>query len=174
MLMISDTITIASDFGQFLLLLIAYITYKSSKDKEEKDRENGTYDSLDSRFTEYLRLAISHPKLPLVVEDDSTGSAALGNLSTTEKYQLTCCYLVLVSILERAFKLYTKNPTRGDAREKEWAGWEQYIADYAKFEPFRAFWLNATKNLTLSAGFHRDFEEFLKNKINEAKTNANH
>lgn len=158
----SDWISVVSDVAQVLLILIAVVTYSSSKRKEEIDRENGTYDSLDERFTNYLKLALRNRDLPLVASE-YYNIKRWEHFSAEQKYRLTCGYLILISILERAYKLYRN--ISSDSREKEWRGWEQYIGDYTSFPPFRKFWMEMTENLTKEAGFHRDFESFLKQKF---------
>lgn len=163
---LSDWISFGSDITQVMLILIAVITYSSSKRKEEIDRENGTYDSLDERFTSYLELALQNTDLPLVVSGYNK-IEQWETLSDEQKYRLTCSYLILIAIFERSYKLYKDIHTT--SRVKEWKGWEQYIIDYASFQPFQKFWMDMTDNLTKEAGFHSDFESFLKQKFSEIK-----
>lgn len=123
--------------AQVVGIPVAIVLFFLTKRKERQDRERGTYDSLDEKYQNYLVLATRNPDLPLVVQDDIELWSETP--SPAQKYRLDCCYLILTSILERAFLLYLDAKHR--SRKDEWSGWEDYMRSYLAFKPYLKFWL---------------------------------
>jgi len=151
----------ATAFGEFSVAISALfgaIVFFFVKRQEQIDRDNGTYASLDEAYVRYLFLAIKNPDLPLLADQFFDNRSFIAE----QQYRLRCCYLVLISLLERAYKLY--RGVSNENRKQEWCGWESYIREYLAFEPFAKEWP------LLSEQFRDDFVRHvnsLKNKDNK-------
>ena len=93
-------------------------------------REYGTYADLDDVYREFLNDLYRHPHL-----DPYYHSA--DNLTATDKNQQKILFEKLISLLERAYLVYTRRP---DADQKQWKGWVRYMKDWLSIPAFREAW----------------------------------
>nr|CBX28143.1 unknown protein [uncultured Desulfobacterium sp.] len=63
-------------------------------------------------------------------------------------------FLILISILERAYLMYHDQST--DIKKRQWTGWVEYIRDYCRKENFRRRWP------TLGPQFDKGFVTFME------------
>lgn len=115
-------------------LPIAIFSYVRESRRQRNDRELGTYSSLDDKYIYYMNLCIEHPELnlfhvPLPDRPSYTPE------QTVRRYAM---FEILVSILERAFLMYSGHPT--PARANQWAGWEAYLKFWVGHPDFDALW----------------------------------
>ncbi|GAP62110.1 hypothetical protein ARMA_0533 [Ardenticatena maritima] len=129
----------------FLGFPIAILQYKRAIQKEQRDREYGTYDALDNKYLEFLYLCLQHPELDIFdvpdekihqFTDVSPSNNSSPNFETQKKELIA--FSILISILERAYLLYADQST--EIKQRQWEGWRQYMEDYAKRENFQRAW----------------------------------
>ncbi len=126
-----------SDVIQTVTLLIAVIGILAQFAKSNEDRENGTYDSLDARFTRFLEICSKYPELEVYNPLRDNWKELTG-----EQYRRQLIlYQMLVSIFERAYILYNENHLRkSSSRRHQWAGWFDYMKHYAGNPTFLYAW----------------------------------
>lgn len=128
--------------------------------KTNEDRENGTYDSLDVRYTRFLELCCEYPELEVYDPLRDNWS----ELNHQQKKRQLILYQILVSVLERAYILYhEKHIFMGDLRRRQWTGWLHYMEDYAARPNFRYVWIQKK----IGEDMDIDFIEFMQKLINK-------
>jgi len=135
-------------------LYLALAAYRKATKKEQLDRERGTYDSLDAKYLDFLRLSIQHPELDLFERP----LPAPPELSDQGCVQQLAAFAILLSIFERAYLLF-KDETDG-LRARQWAGWQGSMSQYAERGNFREAWR------LCGDGFDTAFQTFLQNEYN--------
>lgn len=114
---------------------IAIVIFVFEKRKERREREYGTYNALDEKYIEFLKLCIEHPEFDLYyypVKEEI-------RLSPKQKIQQYAAFEILVSLLERAFLMYRDQSN--DVKTTQWNGWNEYMQGYAQRATFRELWL---------------------------------
>lgn len=120
------------NFTQLIGIPVAILLYINNKRKERRDKDFGTYDSLDDKYIDYLRLCLEHPTLDVADIPRPQVAAAV----TPEQRQAELImFSILVSIMERAYLMYKDRSYK--VREKQWEGWNDYIKDWLKRPNFR-------------------------------------
>ena len=132
---------------------IAIWKYIKSKEKERKDREYGTYNSLDEKFIEYQRICLSKPYLDVFDVPDKSP----GELTEEQRKEELIIFSILFSIFERAFLLYSDGTSR--IKKNQWTGWHQYIEAYC----YRANFLKAWSKS--GSTFDLEFQAFMEKLI---------
>jgi len=132
---------------------IALIQYISSTRKERKDREYETYNSLDEKFIDYLKLCLDHPDLDVFDISDST----LNDTSLREKKTEIIIFTILFSVFERAYTMYhDKSKT---VKKQQWSGWKEYIIGFSERKNFAEAWEISGET------FHKKFQDYMNKKI---------
>jgi hypothetical protein len=114
-------------------LPLAILQFRRTARKEQADREYGTYNALDEKYLDFLRLCFDHPRLDIF--DIAGGSP---ELSADERKQELVAFTMLFSILERAFLMYSDQTSVIKARQ--WSGWHDYVTEYCRRSNFRSAW----------------------------------
>ena len=131
-------------------VIIAYLKYR-------KEREYGTYDSLDNKYMEYQGLCLQYPYLDVFdVRDETSIKNPQKSDSEIAKEELIL-FTMLFSIFERAYLLYKDKS--GKLRKLQWTGWEEYIESYCKRPNFRKAWEKSGKT------FDKKFQAYMKTKL---------
>lgn len=134
----------------------AIFSYIITNKKERKDREFGTFDSLDDKFIEFQLLCLEKPYLNIFDVEDEHPVA----LTTLQKKEEVIAYSVLFAIFERAFVMYK---ARGfNKYNVQWQGWVEVMNVYAQRDNYRDAWA------VNGFGWDGEFEAFM-NKIMEEK-----
>lgn len=140
------------------ILLITYITNLFA---ESQRREVGTYDTLETQYVEFQKLAIMNAHL------DVADKALDGPdpLSDKELAQQRTLYMVLFSLFERAYLMYRGVFGRallGNMRRQQWRGWVNFIDKYIGRESCRAAWFNGEPpQKDVGQDFDHRFEHFM-------------
>ena len=116
-----------------------YIYYKEKK-RERLDREYGTYNALDDKYIDFLRLCIDNIDLNIYLLDNEITK----NLNEQQKIRQYIIFEILVCIFERAFLMYKGHSDK--IRRNQWVGWNSYIEDWLNNESFRKAWRNFIGN----------------------------
>jgi len=138
---------------QLVGIPVAIGLYMVNKQKERRDKDYGTYDTLDDKYIDYLKLCLDYPDLDV----GDTPKANVGVLSPEQQQRELVMFSILVSIMERAYLMYEDRSYR--VREQQWAGWETYIEQWGR----RANFKSALPQLCL--GFDERFVKYLRTKI---------
>lgn len=139
--------------------------YLIAKKKEKKDREYGTYNSLDEKYLEFQKLCLEFPRLDIFDIQDYGPSR---ELSVEEKKQELILFTILFSIFERAFLLYYDQ--NSEIKKRQWSGWNNYINCYCNRENFRSAW--ELSGSTFDTKFEKYMIKNLK-KISDDTSNLN-
>jgi hypothetical protein len=131
---VAQILAAAASLVSIVSLPIAVAAYIRAKRKEQQDREYGTYNSLDERYTQFLNLAIQYPRLDLF----EIGVENPPELTTEEKIQQLAAFAILFGILERAYLMYSDQET--EIRRLQWLGWDTFIRRYASRASFKRAW----------------------------------
>jgi len=149
------------------LLLASYV---GSLSAENHRREVGTYDTLETQYVDFQKLALLHPRL-------NVADAALDDppeLSDAERAQQRTLYMVLFSLFERAYLMYL--PTflggafgrlwMGRMRRQQWDGWVSYIDRYLGRMSCCSAWFNGQEpREDVGQDFDPRFERFMHQRI---------
>lgn len=93
-----------------------------------------TFDDLDIRYVDYLKLALNYPELDVFDIPEPRPRM----LSASEKIQQKMLYCVVISILERAYLTFQFRDL--PSRSHQWRGWDEYANNYACRAAFREVW----------------------------------
>ena len=131
---IVHTVAFLADVATAFGLPIAAFVFWREKRRERHDREWGTYNSLDEKYIEYLKMCVEFPELDAYnyqLEDNV-------QLTNYEKTQRVALFEILVSILERSYLMYFDQSSK--IKEKQWVGWHNYIVGWKKDPRFAELW----------------------------------
>ena len=120
------------------------------RERQQRDRENGTYSSLDDRYMEYLKLCVEFPDLGMF----NPVQKARTDYSAAEVVQRHAMFEILLSIFERAY-LMMYDDHESSARGRQWNGWESYLRSWKTHPDFKDLWG------TLGSGFDSDFVKYV-------------
>lgn len=128
-----------------------------ARETERLEREYGTYNTLDSKYIDYLNICLEFPKLDIF-------DVPLENYTPTEaeKRQELIIFSILIAILERAYLMYVDKSA--EIRKKQWTGWDEYAREWAKRRNFQAAWDEQ------QGEFDGRFEKYLQDIINVIRT----
>lgn len=112
---------------------VAVWLFFHERKKERKQAEYDAFNALDNKYIDFLALCLQHPELGVSPVRLPKGQA--DSVPTRKRHLL---YLVLISILERAFVMYSSQ--RSELRRRQWEGWVDFIRDLAKQPRFREAW----------------------------------
>lgn len=139
----------AVKFTQLVGIPVAIVLYGLNKRKERLDREYGTYDELDDKYIEYLKLCLDNTDLD--VADTPKGSPQ--ELSPDQRHRERLLFSILIAIFERAYLMYRDKS--GAIRDRQWNGWLGYMEDWCQRSNFREGWS------ILRGQFDSDFLAFM-------------
>jgi hypothetical protein len=111
---------------------IALFMYE--KHKERREREYGTYNALDEKYIHFLELCLDKPDLDILDLPHERPKKPTPNRPKREQI----LYLILISILERAFLMY--HDQSSEVKARQWEGWEAYMKDFCARKNFRNAW----------------------------------
>jgi len=139
-------------FSKIIVILglpIAYLQYRRTKRKEKKDREYGTYNSLDEKFLEFQKLCLHYSYLNVFDIPDKEPQ----KLNQIQEKDELIIFTMLFSIFERAYLLYADQST--SIKKRQWSGWDAYIKSFCERDNFlRAWQLSGTT-------FDSNFENYM-------------
>jgi len=131
-----------------------YIYYRD-REKERLSKEYNAYNSLDDKYIHYLEMCLNNPELDVF-------DLPIDENKDIKKRKEIIMYMILTSILERAFLMYGNNDHRFKSH-RQWVGWQSYIQEYCKRDSFRKEWPK------IGSQFNKDFVEFINIQISQSK-----
>jgi hypothetical protein len=109
--------------------------------KERVEAAEKVYQTVDERYTEFVKLCIDHPRL------DCYSVPHAGDfdppLSETERIQQKMLFVHLTDVFEVAFVQYHKeesNPEIQKIYSSQWAGWDAYIRKFMRRPAYLETW----------------------------------
>jgi hypothetical protein len=138
---------------------VAIWQFRRAAQKEQADREYGTYNALDEKYLEFQQLCLEMPRLDVFdLADPSPVS-----LTPLEKKQELVAFTMLFSIFERSFLMYADQST--SIKKRQWMGWERYVMDYCARGNFRSAW--RLSGNTFDTAYQTFMEQCLERARNE-------
>lgn len=131
----------------------ALYQYRRKTLREQQDREYGTYNALDEKYLEFVRLCFEHPQLDIFDIPDAQPAPA----TPKDQKQELIAFTMLFSIFERAYLMYADQSSR--IKQRQWSGWLEYITEYCMRENFRRAWRISGNT------FDTTFQEFVEGVI---------
>jgi len=124
------TLDYLAKLAQLIGIPVAIVVYGINKRRERLEREYGTYDALDERYIDYLKLCLANPDLD-VADVPKKNQKKL----TPEQQHRECVpFHILVSIMERAYLMYHDKSDR--VRHSQWTGWDEFIREWCQRRNF--------------------------------------
>jgi hypothetical protein len=121
---------------QLMGIPIAILLYLFNKRKERRDKDYGTYDSLDDKYIDYLKLCLQYPHLDVAdIPRPNAAESAAAELTPEQQRDELMVFSVLLSIMERAYLMYKDRWY--NVKEVQWNGWEDYIRGWLDRPNFR-------------------------------------
>lgn len=109
--------------------------------KERVEAAEKVYQTVDERYTEFVKLCVEHPRL------DCYSVPRAGDLkpplSEDEKVQQKMLFTHLTDVFEVAFIQYHKEESNPDIQKiykSQWAGWDAYIRKFLKRPAYLETW----------------------------------
>jgi len=131
----------------------AIFEYINTKNKEQQDRDYGTYDALDEKFIDFQKFCLERSYLDIFDIPDIKPR----KLNKKEEKEELIAFTILFSIFERAYLMYYDEPS--EIRKNQWQGWKEYIGDYCERDNFRRAWEAG------GSQFEERFQNFMKRQI---------
>lgn len=125
---------IASSLTALLGIPVAIYIYLQEKKRERKEREYGTYNSLDDKYIEFLNLCLNNTDLDIYHIEKFSNKKRTAEQNNRE----IIIFEILISILERAFLMYRDQSSK--IKQEQWVGWVMYMEDWLKRENFQKAW----------------------------------
>jgi hypothetical protein len=139
---------------------LGFWKYYRTVQKEQRDREYGTYNALDEKFMEFQRLCLDHPELDTFDVQDMAPKP----LSAEQQKKELIAFTMLFSIFERAFLMYQDQST--EIKRAQWSGWDSYIKGFCKRANFQSAWKAS------GTTFDTRFESYISHELAGAGSGA--
>jgi hypothetical protein len=110
-------------------------------EKERVEAAEKVYQTVDERYTDFVKLCIDHPRLDCYSIPQA--SPPKPPLNDTEKIQQKMLFTHLTDVFEVAFVQYHKaetNPEILKIYNSQWAGWDTYIRKFLARPAYLQTW----------------------------------
>jgi hypothetical protein len=148
-----DFFQILANLSIVLGIPVSLYLFYTEKEKERREREYGTYNALDDKYIDYLKLCLAYPEYDIFDIPNEENK----EMSPEKRRMQLMLFSILVSILERSFLMYKDQSTK--IKRDQWSGWDSYIRDYTSRISFREAWK------LIGDDFDRNFVEYVNNII---------
>ena len=148
-----DFFQILANLSILLGIPVSLYLFYAEKEKERREREYGTYNALDDKYIDYLKLCLAYPEYDVF----DIPNEIHREMSPEKRRMQLILFSILVSILERSFLMYKDQSTK--VKKDQWAGWDSYIRDYTSRKSFREAWK------LIGEDFDKNFVEYVSNII---------
>ena len=153
---LSTYLDVLLKLSQLIGIPVAIGLYIYNKQREKHDREYATYNALDDKYIDYLKLCLTNPDLDVA----DTRREVVVDLNEEQRHRERLILGVLVSILERAYLMYGK--TSEKIKGRQWSGWERYLRNWCERPNFIEYVRQ------LPPGFDAEFVKYLNGVLNSA------
>ena len=136
-----------ASIATFLGIPLAILLFWFERRRERLERQQLIYLAPNQQYIEYLKLCFEYPEL------DIYDLVSPGATTPRDVKREWVAFNILISIMEQAYLLYGSHP---DPRNKQWAGWRDYMRWWLARGNFRQAW-----EIELSSQFDTDFVKFM-------------
>jgi hypothetical protein len=141
---------------------ILLLSYLASLVAESHRREVGTYDTLETQYVEFQKLALNNP----ILDVGDTSLAHPPELGEQDQTRQRTLYMVLFSLFERAYMLYKPSFPFGRGfsrtRRRQWRSWVSYFDKYLARQSCREAWFGGGRpRQDVGQDFDPKFEKFI-------------
>jgi hypothetical protein len=150
-----DITTVLANVAAFLGIPLAIIVFIADRRQARQEREQQTYQALQSEYSDFLKLCLENPELQM--HDYRPDPKA--PIAPEKRGQRMVALEILVSMFESAFFLYGQGH-RSQFKKRQWTGWEEYMRDWVSRDAFRAAW-----KAHLGAQFDSEFIKYMNELI---------
>lgn len=123
-----------ANLATFLGIPLAIILFMNEKQKERHEREYETYNSLDDKYLDFMKLLIDNPDIDFF----QLTNKDIEEYQTEKRIRLISLFEYFISLLERSFLLYSDRDS--EMKKLQWSGWVKYIEDCASKQGFQTMW----------------------------------
>jgi hypothetical protein len=153
----ANTLDVLAKITQLVGIPVAIFVYSRNKRTERLDREYGTYNALDEKYIDYLKLCMENADLDVA----DVPRPEIGQLTPDQRHRELVMFSILISIMERAYLMYED---KSDAiRRAQWEGWSTYISDWCRRPNF------AQAAPALSQQFDKRFCDYLLARVSDQR-----
>lgn len=156
----TDTWEFLSYVVTVLGLPLAVVVFLYEKRKERAAEEEEVYESLSSRYQDFLKLALENPDLRLLSRTRTT------DLNAEQRERMQAIFGLLIALFERAYLILYETDL-GGKQARRWRSWEDFMQEWCDREDFRA----AMPELLV--GEDPEFAAYMKT-LADAADNARH
>ncbi len=153
---------VLSNVAAFFGIPLAIWIFVRDRQQVRVAREQETYRALQSEYSNFLRLCLENPDLPLHDYDPDTKKA----LTPDQQKRRMVAFEILVSMLESAFFLYNRDHA-SEFKRRQWTGWDHYLREWAGRRDFQACWQEH-----LGGQFDSEFVAYMGQLVANAKKRA--
>lgn len=159
--LVAVTIVLANA-ATFLGIPLAIVVLIYDRRRARQDREQQTYQALQSEYSDFLKLCLDNPDLQLNEYYPDTKTA----LTLEQQNRRMVAFEILVSMFESAFFLYNRGH-RSEFKQRQWTGWAEFMRDWVSRDDFRAAWKEH-----LGSQFDAEFMRFVNQLVKEREKPA--
>ncbi|MBA3018067.1 MAG: hypothetical protein KKH17_09715 [Proteobacteria bacterium] len=127
--------TILANVATFLGIPLAIIVLVVDRRRAREDREQHTYQALQSEYSDFLKLCLEHSELQL---HDYHPERTV-TLTPEQHDRRMVALEILVSMFESAYFLY-HHGHHSEFKKRQWTGWEEFMRDWAVRGDFQEAW----------------------------------
>jgi len=150
---LNEILTLASLVITIIAVPVAIILHFKEKRRERLDREYGTYDALDDKYLDFLKLCLEYSHLNIFGDLPDLEK----KITDSQRKERLIIYEILVCLLERAYLMYQGH--NNSIRSKQWNGWVEYINYWFENKNFKESW-----NDYLNSQYDKGFISFMNDK----------
>ena len=154
--------TVLANVATFLGIPLAIVVLIHDRRRARQDREQQTYQALQSEYSDFLKLCLEHPDLQLHDYRPKEKAA----LTPEQQSSRMVAFEILVSMCESAFFLYGHGH-HSEFMRRQWKGWEEFIRDWVSQDAFRAAWKEH-----LGSQFDAEFIRYVNRLVQEREKPA--
>ena len=102
----------------------AIYVYLREHSKERREREYGTYNALDDKYLDFLKLCLENADLNIYPQNLEINV----RLTPQQESKKLVLFEILISILERSYLMYRDQSSK--IKQNQWIGWNEYMEDW--------------------------------------------
>lgn len=121
---------------------VGIYTFFDTHDKERRDRERSTYEKLDDRYWDYMKLSMNNPQLHVT---DATNDPVMrkfakdrSQLTPNERIKERQIMYLLIAMHERAYVMY--HDQSSVFKKQQWDGWQNALQRWLDQDGFLEAW----------------------------------
>ncbi len=122
---------IASSVVTVVALPFAIVVFVVEQRKARENEEEEAFQHLSDAYNQFLQVVLANADLQLRTQ------TALPDPTPEQRERMWVIFDMLVALFERAY-LVAYQPGMGQARQRRWNSWDDYMREWCRREDFRA------------------------------------